>query len=197
MSGDQAEDFQETLDTLVGISRAQLDHLNLVEDKQKAFFDQMMETRQTVTHILKDLIQEEESMGQMLADKEEERKLRVKEMQSLDEELSQVTAKSHMMDAELEALQRELEQLRSSDNELAALENEIEDDTSEVIPSAIHVAKLYSLVTKIKWDYDTEPHILKGVHYGSDVASPIHINTSVTSRRDIADKLWNFVSSDW
>ncbi|XP_061556526.1 kinetochore protein Spc24 [Phycodurus eques] len=197
MSGDQDEDFQESLDTLVAISRAQPDRLNQVENEQKAFFDRMTATRETVTQILKDMVQEEESMGQMLADKEEERKLREKEMESLDEELSQLTAKSQMMDSELEALQSELEGLRSSDNELTVLQNEIEDDTTEVIPSAIHVAKLYSLITKIKWDYDTEPHILKGVHYGPDLVSPIHIDTSATSRRDIADQLWNFVSSEW
>ncbi|TNN58594.1 Kinetochore protein Spc24 [Liparis tanakae] len=59
------------------------------------------------------------------------------------------------------------------------------------------VAQLYYLITKIKWEYDTQPNILKGVHYGADLATPINTDTSTRSRSDVSDQLWGFVSTEW
>ncbi|MGH0184599.1 UNVERIFIED_CONTAM: hypothetical protein FKN15_015523 [Acipenser sinensis] len=42
------------------------------------------------------------------------------------------------------------------------LQEEIDEDTTAVIPSAVYKAQLYHNVTKIKWDHRAEPHILRG-----------------------------------
>ncbi|KAF0032362.1 hypothetical protein F2P81_014652 [Scophthalmus maximus] len=60
-----------------------------------------------------------------------------------------------------------------------------------------YVAQVYYLITKIKWEYETPPNILKGVHYGTDLATPINIDTTARSRSNVSDQLWGFVSTEW
>ncbi|KAK1798191.1 hypothetical protein P4O66_000685 [Electrophorus voltai] len=94
-------------------------------------------------------------------------------------------------------LQKELEKLKESEKEIQSLQQEVDEDTTEVIPSAIYLAQLYLKVTGIKLELDTEPHILRGVHYGADVATPINIDTSTRSTCETSDELWSLVNTDW
>lgn len=95
---------------------------------------------------------------------EQEKMRREKELESLEEQLRQCTAKSQITDSELQYpffigvfvmkkngyktspfypepssrfLQKELESLRNAENELEILQSEVEEDTTEVIPSAV------------------------------------------------------------
>ncbi|XP_054463839.1 kinetochore protein Spc24 [Anoplopoma fimbria] len=196
--GHKFQDLEETGEVLVAfINSSQPEKLRQVKDEHRAFFDHHVETKKIVTQILKDVGQIEERAGQMLMDMEEEKTQRERELESLGEQLRQGTAKSQMTDSELQFLQRELESLRNTEHELETLQTEVDEDTTEVIPSAIYVAQVYYLITKIKWEYDTQPNILKGVHYGADLATPINIDTSTRSRSDVSDQLWGFVSTEW
>ncbi|XP_068435219.1 kinetochore protein Spc24 isoform X2 [Clinocottus analis] len=196
--GDKFQYLEETGKVLVGyINSSQLEKLRLVKDEHQALFDHRIETKKIVTQILNDVAEIEERAGQTLLDMEEEKKQQERELESLGEQLRQATAKSQMADSELQFLHRELESLRNTEHELETLQTEVEEDTTEVIPSAIFVAQLYHLITKIKWEYDTPPNILKGVHYGADLATPINTDTSTRSRSDVSDQLWGFVSTEW
>lgn len=123
-----------------------------------------------------DVAQTEESVGQRLLDMEEQKKQRESELEILEEQLKQYTAKSQITDSELQyllyicceeskwesewhflspvslylpfplsasliclfrILQRELESLRNTEHELQTLQNEVDEDTTEVIPSAV------------------------------------------------------------
>uniref|UniRef100_A0A3P8TAG3 Kinetochore protein Spc24 n=1 Tax=Amphiprion percula TaxID=161767 RepID=A0A3P8TAG3_AMPPE len=196
--GHKFQDLEEMGQTLVTyINSSQLDQLRRVKDDRQALRDQQIETTKVVTQILKDVAQIEESVGQRLLDMEEEKKHKDKELENLEEQLRQCSAKSQITDSELQFLQRELESLRHAEHELTTFQSEVDEVTTEVIPSAVYVAQLYYLITKIKWEYDTSPNVLKGVHYGADLATPINIDTSTRSRCDVSDQLWDFVSTDW
>ncbi|XP_044187579.1 kinetochore protein Spc24 isoform X1 [Thunnus albacares] len=196
--GHKFQDLKEMGEALVDyINSSQPDKLRQVIDEHQTLFDQHIETKKIVTQILKDVAQIEESAGQRLLDMEEQKKQREMELQSLEDQLRQCTAKSQITDSELQFLQRELENLRNTEHELETLQNEVDEDTTEIIPSAVYVAQVYYLITKIKWEYDTEPRTLKGVHYGADLATPINIDTSMQSRSDVSDQLWGFVSPKW
>ncbi|CAB1342000.1 unnamed protein product [Coregonus sp. 'balchen'] len=194
----QSNGFQDCMDTgeamvqILKSSKAD-DKLRIVREKQQCFFEQHWDTKKTITQMLNGQ-GEQEAAGHGGA---EEPSQVERELDSLEQELQQCTAKSQDMDTELQFLQKELENLRDSEQELQTLQQEVDDDTTEVIPSAIYVAQLYHKVTKIKWEYDTEPHILRGVHYGADLATPINIDTSVRSRCSVSDELWNFVGTEW
>ncbi|KAI3360156.1 hypothetical protein L3Q82_014473 [Scortum barcoo] len=196
--GHKFQDLEETGEVLVSfINSSQPEKLRQVKNEHQALFDQHVETKKIVTQILKDVAQIEENAGQRLLDMEEEKKHREKELESLEEQLRQCTAKSQITDSELQFLQRELESLRNTEHELQTLQSEVDEDTTEVIPSAVYVAQVYYLITKIKWEYDTQPNILRGVHYGADLATPINMDTSLRSRSDVSDQLWGFVSTEW
>ncbi|XP_036943487.1 kinetochore protein Spc24 [Acanthopagrus latus] len=196
--GRKFQDLEETGEALVAfINSSQPVILRRVKDEHQSLFDQHVETKKIVTQILKDMAQTEESAGQRLLDMEEEKKQRENELANLGEQLRQCTAKSQITDSELQFLQRELESLRNTEHELQSLQNEVDEDTTEVIPSAVYVAQVYYLITKIKWEYNTPANILKGVHYGADLATPINIDTSMRPRSDISDQLWDFVSTEW
>uniref|UniRef100_A0A1A8P849 Kinetochore protein Spc24 n=2 Tax=Nothobranchius TaxID=28779 RepID=A0A1A8P849_9TELE len=184
-------------DLIIYISSSTVEKLNQVKLEHQAFFDKHIDMRNLVAQILQDTVQTEESVSQRLLDMEEEVKIRVQELENLEEQLSQCTAKSQIADSEIQFLRKELDNLRSTEHELEALQHEVDEDTTEVIPSAVYVAQLYHLITKVRWEYETQPSILKGVHYGPDLATPINIDTSARSRSDVSDRLWSFVSTDW
>uniref|UniRef100_A0A1A8BBZ6 Kinetochore protein Spc24 n=2 Tax=Nothobranchius kadleci TaxID=1051664 RepID=A0A1A8BBZ6_NOTKA len=191
-------DLEETgEDLIVLINSTEVEKLKQVKLEHQAFFDKHVETKNLVAQIFQDMVQTEESVSQRLLATEEEVKIRVKELENLEEQLSQCTAKSQIADSEIQFLRKELDNLKSTEHELETLQHEVDEDTTEVIPSAVYVAQLYHLITKIKWEYETQPSILKGVHYGSDLATPINIDTSARSRSDVSDQLWSFVSTDW
>ncbi|CAL8302363.1 unnamed protein product [Merluccius merluccius] len=192
-------DLEETGQALVHLidsSKAQNDLL-LTRNQHHDFFQRHVETKAIVSQILKDVGQTEEEVGQRLLDMEEQKKQKEEELHLLDEQLRRCTSKNQITESELQFLQRELESLKSGEQELHELQQEVDDDTTEVIPSAIYMAQLYHKVTRIKWEHDTAPHVLKGVHYGADLATPIHIDTAVRSRCDVTDQLWDFVSAEW
>ncbi|KAM3863817.1 kinetochore protein Spc24 [Diretmus argenteus] len=190
------EDMAEELVNVINSTEIE-NQLRQVGEEHQGFCKRHVETKKIVTHILKDIAQTEEGVGQMLMDMEEQRNQGEMEIRSLEEQLRQYTAKSQITDSELQFLQRELESLRNTEQELQNLQQEVDEDTTEVIPSAIYIAQLYHKITKIKWEHDTEPHILKGVHYGADLATPINIDTSVRSQSEVSDQLWGFVSTEW
>ncbi|XP_013864356.1 kinetochore protein Spc24 [Austrofundulus limnaeus] len=195
---DKFQDLEETGEDLVGfINSSQLEKLKQAKLEHQVYYDKHVETMRTVTQILKDTTQIEESASRRLLDMEEEKKHKEEELENLEVQLRQCTAKSQITDSEYQFLQKELESLRSSEQELVTLQNEVDEDTTEVIPSTVYVTQLYYLITKIKWEYDTQPNILKGVHYGADLATPINIDTSARSPKEVSDQLWQFVSTEW
>ncbi|XP_028268605.1 kinetochore protein Spc24 isoform X2 [Parambassis ranga] len=166
--GHKFQDLEESGETLVAfINSSQPDKLRRVNDEHLTLFEQHTETTKTATQILQELAQIEESASRRLLDKEEEKKQKQTELDDLEEQLKQCTARSQISDSELQLLQRELEHLRCAENDLESLQNEVDEDTTEVIPSAVYVAQVYYLITKIKWEYDTQPNILKGDDTGS------------------------------
>ncbi|XP_010872828.1 kinetochore protein Spc24 isoform X2 [Esox lucius] len=193
------EDVMKTGESMIQLIKSSkaVDTLQMLREKQKSFFDRHLETKKIITQLLNDLVQCEEKVGQKLLDVEVQKSQAERELVSLEQELQQCIARSQTMDSELQFLQGELESLRDSEQELQTLQQEVNDDTTEVIPSAIYMAQLYHQVTKIKWEYDVEPHILKGVHYGADLATPINIDTSTRSPCSVSDELWRFVSTEW
>uniref|UniRef100_A0A3P8WEB2 Kinetochore protein Spc24 n=1 Tax=Cynoglossus semilaevis TaxID=244447 RepID=A0A3P8WEB2_CYNSE len=183
------------------INSSQTEKVKEIRSEQQALFELHVETKKVVTHILNAYMvsstQIEETVGQQLLDLEEEKQQREQELKNLEEQLRQCIAKSQISDSEIDLLKAELENLRRSEAQLEALQSEVDEDTTEVIPSAVYVAKLYHLITKIKWEYDTPPHTLRGVHYGKDLATPINMDTSAQSRCSVSDHLWDFVSTEW
>ncbi|KAJ8251300.1 hypothetical protein GJAV_G00219860 [Gymnothorax javanicus] len=193
------QDLEETGETLVYIiksSKGEHD-LRAMREGHQRLFECYTDTKKTITQLLSDLTHAEEGVGQELLALEGQKSELSRELESLEQKLQCNLAKNNTMDAELQFLQRELQSLQDSEREIQNLQDEVDEDTTEVIPSAIYLAQLYHKVTKIKWEHTDEPGLLKGVHYGDDLATPINIDTSSQSKCAVSDYLWNFVNTDW
>uniref|UniRef100_A0A3B4UZW6 Kinetochore protein Spc24 n=1 Tax=Seriola dumerili TaxID=41447 RepID=A0A3B4UZW6_SERDU len=186
--GHKFQDLEETGEALVAlINSSQTEKLRRMKDEHRVLFDQHIETKRILTQILREEAQIEESVGQRLLNMEEEKKQREKELKSLEEQLRQCIAKSQITDSELHFLKGELESLRNTEHELETLQSEVDEDTTEVIPSAVFQFEDVLI---------THEHIIR-MHYGADLATPINIDTSMRSRSDVSDQLWGFVNTDW
>ncbi|KAL0611160.1 Kinetochore protein Spc24 [Plecturocebus cupreus] len=94
-------------------------------------------------------------------------------------------------------LTRELEELKEIEADLERQEKEVDEDTTVTIPSAVYVAQLYHQISKIEWDYECEPGMIKGIHHGPSVAQPIHLDSTQLSKKFISDYLWSLVDTKW
>lgn len=196
LHGDDLEKSGEAVIEFIKSSNAE-SVLRGARGKLQEFFDHHIKTKKTTTDILNDLVHAEEGIGQKLGNLEGQKSQMMQEIEEIEQELQRNLSRSQILDSELEFLQKELERLRDAEQEIQTLQQEVDQDTTEVIPSAIYVAQLYCKVTKIKLELDTEPHILRGVHYGGDVAVPINIDTSTRSPCEVSDELWSLVNTEW
>ncbi|XP_005259810.1 kinetochore protein Spc24 isoform X1 [Homo sapiens] len=98
---------------------------------------------------------------------------------------------------EILTMEKEVAQSLLNAKELERQEKEVDEDTTVTIPSAVYVAQLYHQVSKIEWDYECEPGMVKGIHHGPSVAQPIHLDSTQLSRKFISDYLWSLVDTEW
>ncbi|CAJ0955195.1 unnamed protein product, partial [Ranitomeya imitator] len=94
-------------------------------------------------------------------------------------------------ESEITFLQKELEEVKLLEDEIAEVERETQEDTTVIIPSALYLAKLFHSVTKIDWDYNCDSTLIKGIHYGGEIAQPIIIDSSQHLKIFICDYLWS------
>ncbi|XP_063513504.1 kinetochore protein Spc24 isoform X1 [Pongo pygmaeus] len=119
------------------------------------------------------------------------------ELQQLEAGLQEAREEDTRLKASLLQLTRELEELKEIEADLERQEKEVDEDTTITIPSAVYVAQLYHQVSKIEWDYECEPGMIKGIHHGPSVAQPIHLDSTQLSRKFISDYLWSLVDTEW
>uniref|UniRef100_A0A8C9PB98 Kinetochore protein Spc24 n=1 Tax=Spermophilus dauricus TaxID=99837 RepID=A0A8C9PB98_SPEDA len=134
----------------------------------------------------------EEEVAQSLLHSKERNCQGNAELQQLEAELQRAAED----DAHLQ-LTGELQELRELEADLERQERDVDEDTTIVIPSAVYVAQLYQRMSKIEWDYESEPGVIKGIHHGPSVAQPIHLDSTQLSQKFISDYLWSLVDTEW
>ncbi|XP_004716885.1 kinetochore protein Spc24 [Echinops telfairi] len=144
-----------------------------------------------------EILTTEEKVAQSLLDTKEEAHQGKAEVQGLEAELDQASKEDTCLKASLLQLTRELQELKELEAELQRQEGEVEEDTTVTIPSAVYVAQLYHRISKIEWDYECEPEVIKGIHHGPSVAQPIHLDSTQLSKKFISDHLWSLVDTKW
>ncbi|XP_078242726.1 kinetochore protein Spc24 isoform X1 [Pogona vitticeps] len=179
--------------------------------KQEQMIDKMLETQKTTKQLIRELMTTEENVAQKLSDREEELKASLQKLQKIEAELHQARedeatlktrtkypsmavygAKSSIhwgyteLRKELEALKEEIRQQERNEAE--------EADSSTTAKYRVH---LYYLICHIDWDYSCEPTVIKGTHYGPDIAQAINLDSSQHSRCFISDFLWSLVNTSW
>lgn len=162
-------------------------------DKRGRAEQRLLAANSGAAAIANELAALEEGVARTLLELQEElQRCRHRRMELQEEtEVAQEAAASAR--ASNSALRQELEELREQRQRLQE-DGEKEDDG---VPAAAYVTQLYYKISRIDWDYEAEPTLIKGIHYGPDIAQPINMDSSHHSSSFIADYLWSLVPTAW
>ncbi|KAM4036315.1 kinetochore protein Spc24 isoform 2-T2 [Anomaloglossus baeobatrachus] len=166
-------------------------------DSQESMIDSLIETESQMSDLLRDFLSVEEDVAQTLLETEEMKQKTSSKLGKIEQELQAAGDKNASLESDIKFLQKELEEVKLLEDEIADVEREAWEDTTVVIPSAIYMAKLFHSVTKIDWDYSCDSTLIKGIHYGGEIAQPISLDSAQHSKIFICDYLWSFLSTEW
>ncbi|XP_041618962.1 kinetochore protein Spc24 [Vulpes lagopus] len=190
------EEVSQGLLSLLGANRAEAQQRRLL-GRHEQVVERLLETQELAEQRLREILATEEEVAQRLLDVKAQAHQRGVELQQLKAELQKAGEENTHLKASLLQLTTELEELKEVEAGLERQEREVDEDTTVTIPSAVYVAQLYHRVSKIEWDYECEPGMVKGIHHGPSIAQPIHLDSTQLSKKFISDYLWNLVDTNW
>nr|XP_021560809.1 kinetochore protein Spc24 isoform X1 [Neomonachus schauinslandi] len=192
------EEVSQGLVSLLGANRAEAQQRRLL-GRHEQVVERLLETQDSAEQRLREVLAMEEEVAQSLLDAKERAHQGGVELQQLKAELRKAGEEDTRLKASLlyPSLTQELEELKEIEASLERQEREVDEDTTVTIPSAVYVAQLYHRISKIEWDYESEPGMVKGIHHGPSVAQPIHLDSTQLSKKFISDYLWSLVDTDW
>ncbi|XP_074059531.1 kinetochore protein Spc24 [Macrotis lagotis] len=161
--------------------------------RQERMLEKLLDTKKTTHRLLSEILSMQEDVAQKLIDEDETAQHVESKLQEIESELQKASKKDANLKADLHLLTKELEELKEMEQDLTKTEGA---STSE-IPPAIYISQLYLRVSKIEWDYECEPTIIKGIHHGPNIAQPIHLDSTQHSKKFISDYLWSLVDTQW
>ncbi|XP_036617140.1 kinetochore protein Spc24 isoform X1 [Trichosurus vulpecula] len=165
--------------------------------RQERMIERLLDTNKSTHRLLSEILAMEEDVAQKLIDEKETAQHVESKLQKFESELQKTSEKDASLQADLHLLTKELEELKEMEEDLTKTEGEVDEDTTVVIPSAMYISQLYHRVSKIEWDYECEPTVIKGIHHGPSIAQPIHFDSTQHSKKFISDYLWNLVDTQW
>ncbi|XP_069460180.1 kinetochore protein Spc24-like isoform X1 [Ambystoma mexicanum] len=197
MFGGQMKEMMEVSHEIIKMLNSGNLNFQKTFDKQDLIVDKLLETKVSAAEIIKDLLNLEKEAAQKLLDCADEKQQCMSQLCKIEQELHEVGEQNASLQTDIKFLTKELEELMAMEAEMQRMQEEVDEDTTEVIPSARYLAQLYHKVTKIDWDYSTEPTLIKGIHYGGEVAQPINIDATQHSKAFISDYLWSLIPTEW
>ncbi|KAM9104050.1 kinetochore protein Spc24 [Megaptera novaeangliae] len=190
------EEVSQGLLSLLGANRAEAQQRRLLR-RHEQVVERLLETQDGAEQRLREVLTVEKDVAQSLLNAKAEAHQGGVELQQLEAELQRASEEDARLKASLLQLSRELEELKEIEADLERQEREVDEDTTVTIPSAVYVAQLYRRISKIEWDYECEPGMIKGIHHGPSVAQPIHLESTQLSKKFISDYLWSLVDTEW
>ncbi|XP_016063375.1 PREDICTED: kinetochore protein Spc24 isoform X4 [Miniopterus natalensis] len=190
------EELCQGLLSLLGANHAAAQQRRLL-GRYGQMMDRLLDTQDRAEQQLREILKAEKDVAQSLLDVKEQACQGVAELQQIEAKLQKASEEDTHLKASLLQLTRELEDLKEIEADLEKQEKEVDEDTTVTIPAAIYVAQLYHRISKIEWDYECEPGMIKGIHRGPSVAQPIHLDSTQLSKKFISDYLWSLVDTEW
>ncbi|XP_059552737.1 kinetochore protein Spc24 [Myotis daubentonii] len=198
------EELCQGLLSLLGANHAAAQQRRLL-GRYGQMLERLLETQDGAEQQLREILEAEKNVAQSLLDAKEQACQGGAELQQIEARLQKASEEDTHLKASLlypflrlsSELTRELEDLKEVEADLEKQEKEVDDDTTVTIPAAMYVAQLYHRISKIEWDYECEPEMIKGIHRGPSVAQPIHLDSTQLSKKFISDYLWSLVDTEW
>ncbi|VTJ54041.1 Hypothetical predicted protein [Marmota monax] len=190
------EEVSQGLLSLLSANRAEAQQRRLL-GRHEQILERLLETQDGAEQRLQETLAAEEEVAQSLLHSKERNCQGNAELQQLQAELQRAAEDDARLQASLLQLTGEQQELRELEADLERQERDVDEDTTVIIPSAVYVAQLYHRISKIEWDYESEPGVIKGIHHGPSVAQPIHLDSTQLSQKFISDYLWSLVDTEW
>ncbi|XP_040202356.1 kinetochore protein Spc24 [Rana temporaria] len=166
-------------------------------DCQEDMINSLVGTELQTLDLIRDLMSVEEKVAHTVLAAEETKQKVSSRLHKIEREIQEVCEKNASVETDKKFLQKEVEDLKLLEDETEEIEREAQEDTTVVIPSALYTAKLFHSVSKIDWDYSCDSTLIKGIHYGGEIAQPLCIDSTQHSKIFISDYLWSLLSTDW
>nr|KAF6297773.1 SPC24 component of NDC80 kinetochore complex [Pipistrellus kuhlii] len=191
------EELCQGLLSLLGANHAAAQQRRLL-GRYGQMVERLLETQDGAEQQLREILKAEKGVAQSLLDAKELASQGGAELQQIEAKLQKASEQdTHLQASLLYPFLPELEDLKEVEADLEKQEKEVDDDTTVTIPAAMYVAQLYHRISKIEWDYECEPGMIKGIHRGPSVAQPIHLDSTQLSTKFISDYLWSLVDTEW
>ncbi|XP_012496793.1 PREDICTED: kinetochore protein Spc24 [Propithecus coquereli] len=190
------EEVSQGLLRLLGANRAETQQRRVLE-RHEQVVQRLLETQDGAEQQLREILATEEEVARNLLDVKERAQQGAAELQQLEAERQKAGEEDARLKGSLLQLGRELGELKEMEADLERQEREVDEDTTVTIPSAVYVAQLYRQVSKIEWDYECEPGVIKGIHHGPSIAQPVHLDSTQLSKKFVSDYLWSMVDTTW
>nr|XP_012646054.1 kinetochore protein Spc24 [Microcebus murinus] len=190
------EEVSQGLLRLLGANRAEAQQRRVLE-RHEQVVQRLLETQDGAEQQLREILATEKEVAQNLLDVKERAQQGGAELQQLEAELQRAGEEDATLAGGLRQLTRELEELKEMEADLERQEREVDEDMTVTIPSAVYVAQLYRQVSKIEWDYECDPGVIKGIHHGPSIAQPVHLDSTQLSKKFVSDYLWSMVDTKW
>ncbi|CAK6445499.1 unnamed protein product [Pipistrellus nathusii] len=194
------EELCQGLLSLLGANHAAAQQRRLL-GRYGQMVERLLETQDGAEQQLREILKAEKDVAQSLLDAKELASQGGAELQQIEAKLQKASEQDTHLQGSLTScstqLTRELEDLKEVEADLEKQEKEVDDDTTVTIPAAMYVAQLYHRISKIEWDYECEPGMVKGIHRGPSVAQPVHLDSTQLSAKFISDYLWRLVDTEW
>nr|KAF6402560.1 SPC24 component of NDC80 kinetochore complex [Rousettus aegyptiacus] len=190
------EELSQGLLSLLSANHAAAQQRRLL-GRHGQIMERLLETQNGAEQQLREILETEKEVAQSLLDAKEQVQQVGTELQQIEAELHKASEEDAHLKANLLYPFPELEDLKEIQADLEKRERDVDEDTTVTIPAAMYVAQLYHRISKIEWDYECEPGMIKGIHHGPSVAQPIHLDSTQLSKKFISDYLWSLVDMKW
>nr|XP_045237060.1 kinetochore protein Spc24 isoform X2 [Macaca fascicularis] len=158
------EEVSQGLLSLLGANRAEAQQRRLL-GRHEQVVERLLETQDGAEQQLREILTMEKEVAQNLLNAKKQVHQGGVELQQLETGLQEAGEEDAHLKASLLQLTRELEELKEIEADLERQEKEVDEDTTVTIPSAVYVAQLYHQISKIEWDYECEPGMIKGMQF--------------------------------
>ncbi|KAL8618785.1 hypothetical protein ACOMHN_000213 [Nucella lapillus] len=109
---------------------------------------------------------------------------------SVQSQSAAIARECHQMKEQLSKVQGEQQALREQ-------RQSQKDAKSAALPKARCDANLYSNITNLRWQYNCEPHEIKGFITNQNDVKTFNLNSQEVSRFFISNYLWDLIEEDW
>ncbi|ESP03760.1 hypothetical protein LOTGIDRAFT_230092 [Lottia gigantea] len=173
------------------------DHTDFAKkDQLQELWDSINEVKQRTQERLQNEIQNLQNMVEKAETEEKQENVERKE-EKLITQCEEMKIKLDEISSDCEKYQKKVAEEEKEKDILKKLLEEVSKNKSYSLPKAKYNVKLYSNISRIRWQSDSNSDEIKGYICNKDDIQPFCFNTKTHSQYYITNSLWGLMKEDW